>query len=318
MTPTRGVSRDAPRCTARTGATAPRSRSIRRIGGRSASRPRAPPGTVSGRSGLPAVRRNISRRSRPSSAGETKSGSCAASGRPARSRRPGDSWVQGLGDHSLLVGAESSRIESTLNETRFSFGTGLPVAFNVFGGKEITGAGYGRLRLNARNDVTVVVGARGDYWKTTPLDATLPTHTAGFFSPRASISWQAVPDVSVHASVYRAHRTPTLNEPVPRLSGGPDGHQSQPASRAGNAHGSRGGRAVQSAAHVGARDRIRQLPERLDREHHDRHQPAGTTECRSDPRGRHRARDGLQATPVRDDHGHGRLHRVTFFASRSR
>ncbi len=131
---------------------------------------------------------------------------------PSTFSSSGGQWVQGLGDHSLLVGVESSRIESTLNETRFSFGTGLPVAFNVFGGKETTGAGYGRLRLNARNDVTVVLGARGDYWKTTPLDATLPTHTAGFFSPRASVSWQAVPDVSVHASVYRAHRTPTLNE----------------------------------------------------------------------------------------------------------
>ena len=121
-------------------------------------------------------------------------------------------WVQALGAHSLLVGAESGWIDSTLNETAYSFGTGLPVGFDVFGGEEITAAGYGRLRLNPRNDVTLVLGARGDYWKTTPLDRASPTHSVGFFSPRASVAWQATPEVSVHGSVYRAHRAPTLNE----------------------------------------------------------------------------------------------------------
>jgi outer membrane receptor protein involved in Fe transport len=53
---------------------------------------------------------------------------------------------------------------------------------------------------------------RGDFWQSTPLDSTLASHSATFFSPRASAAWTLSPVASVHASVYRAHRTPTLNE----------------------------------------------------------------------------------------------------------
>lgn len=121
-------------------------------------------------------------------------------------------WVQSIGSHTLLVGAESRRAEATLRETAFSFVGAVPQPPVFFGGTEETASGFGRVRLTTRNDVTVVLGARGDYWRSTPNDGTLPTHSVGFFSPRGSVAWQLQDGVSLQASAYRAHRTPTLNE----------------------------------------------------------------------------------------------------------
>jgi len=121
-------------------------------------------------------------------------------------------WVQPVGSHTLLVGAESHRTESTLRETGFSFVGAIPLPPVFFGGTEETVSGFGRVRLATRDDVTIVLGARGDYWQSTPNDGALPTHSAGFFSPRGSIAWQLQGGVSVQASAYRAHRKPTLNE----------------------------------------------------------------------------------------------------------
>lgn len=71
---------------------------------------------------------------------------------------------------------------------------------------------FARVSLTPRDPLTVVIGMRGDFWQSTPTDGVSPTHTAQFFSPRASAAWRLSAMTSVHASVYRAHRTPTLNE----------------------------------------------------------------------------------------------------------
>jgi outer membrane receptor protein involved in Fe transport len=80
------------------------------------------------------------------------------------------------------------------------------------GGTETNGAMFARVSLTPRDPLTVVIGMRGDFWQSTPSDGTLATHSAQFFSPRASAAWRFSPIVSAHGSVYRAHRTPTLNE----------------------------------------------------------------------------------------------------------
>jgi outer membrane receptor protein involved in Fe transport len=63
---------------------------------------------------------------------------------------------------------------------------------------------YGRVRFTLRPDLSLVVGARGDHWKS--------TDSLSFFSPRASLTWRANDLASLQFSVARSYRTPTLNE----------------------------------------------------------------------------------------------------------
>ena len=55
------------------------------------------------------------------------------------------------------------------------------------------------------------VGLRGDFWRSEPVLETLPTKSVSFFSPRFGVGYR-LGDVMVQGAVYRAHRTPTLNE----------------------------------------------------------------------------------------------------------
>jgi outer membrane cobalamin receptor len=110
-----------------------------------------------------------------------------------------------------LMGVEAKRTESEVEEFRYS-ATSVRSGPFFLGGTESTGAFFSRVSLTPRDALTVVIGARGDFWQSTPLDSTLPEHSTAFFSPRASAAWTLSPAASVHGSVYRAHRTPTLNE----------------------------------------------------------------------------------------------------------
>jgi outer membrane receptor protein involved in Fe transport len=106
---------------------------------------------------------------------------------------------------------EAKRTESTFEETRFSV-AGVPSGPFVMGGTETIGAFFTRVSLAPVDALTVVVGARGDFWQSTPTNGALAEHSTAFFSPRASAAYALSPITSVHAAVYRAHRTPTLNE----------------------------------------------------------------------------------------------------------
>jgi outer membrane receptor protein involved in Fe transport len=120
-------------------------------------------------------------------------------------------WTHGTASTVWLVGLEAKRTEATVEETRYSF-TGVQSGPFFLGGHESIGALFTRVSLTPRDRLTVILGLRGDFWQSTPLDSTLASHSATFFSPRASAAWTLSPVASVHASVYRAHRTPTLNE----------------------------------------------------------------------------------------------------------
>ncbi len=120
-------------------------------------------------------------------------------------------WTRGVGAAALLVGFEGKGTDSTVEETRYA-ASGAVTVPPLTGGVERNNALFGRVRLAAADNLTVVLGGRGDFWRSTPAITTLPTHTANFFSPRASAEWRLADAASVHASVYRAYRTPTLNE----------------------------------------------------------------------------------------------------------
>jgi outer membrane cobalamin receptor len=120
-------------------------------------------------------------------------------------------WTRGTAEQVWLLGAEFRQVDGNQKETRYSV-TGVPSGPFPSGGTETNGAMFARVSLTPRDPLTVVIGMRGDFWQSTPSDGTLATHSAQFFSPRASAAWRFSPIVSAHGSVYRAHRTPTLNE----------------------------------------------------------------------------------------------------------
>ncbi len=120
-------------------------------------------------------------------------------------------WVRDWGRRTLLIGAEGRRIRAEVQETRYS---PQSVASGPFlaGGTEVDASLFARASLRAADRVTLVAGARGDVWRSRPTDPGTPRHAVGFFSPSASLAWQASPGVGLRFAAYRAYRTPTLNE----------------------------------------------------------------------------------------------------------
>jgi outer membrane receptor protein involved in Fe transport len=120
-------------------------------------------------------------------------------------------FTRGLGTATLLVGMEGKRTDAEVEESVYAVdGTITPQP--VTGGVEQSNALFGRVSLVPSEDLTVVLGGRVDFWRSTPEISTLPTHTSNFFSPRAAAQYRLSDVASLHASVYRAYRTPSLNE----------------------------------------------------------------------------------------------------------
>lgn len=122
-------------------------------------------------------------------------------------------WTTTLGRHTLLAGAETRWTESEVREQRYVLIGGVNTAIDptVVGGTERSSALYTRLSVAASDHLTLALGLRADFWRTVPLDATAPEKESSFFSPRASVAYRAGA-VMLQGAIYRAHRTPTLNE----------------------------------------------------------------------------------------------------------
>jgi outer membrane receptor protein involved in Fe transport len=120
-------------------------------------------------------------------------------------------WSRAWPSFALLAGAEGRRTRSTAREVRYSV-AGVPSDAPVSGGVEQVRSLFLRGTFAAGGRLTLAAGARGDFWTSDPRDAALPRHELSFFSPRASASLKLGPSAALHASAYRAHRTPTLNE----------------------------------------------------------------------------------------------------------
>jgi iron complex outermembrane recepter protein len=126
-------------------------------------------------------------------------------------------WTGSWGAYALLLGAEGKHTSSEVEELRYSI-TNVRSGPFFAGGSESAGAAFGRVSVVPFDALTVVAGARVDAWQSKPDDTTLPEHSKVFFSPRVSAQLRltdpqaAALDVTLHASAYRAARTPTLNE----------------------------------------------------------------------------------------------------------
>lgn len=124
-------------------------------------------------------------------------------------------YSRAIGAHALLAGVEMHRTESTVDELRYALvgGVNTPSGPFVVGGKETNAAVYARAAISATDRLTISAGVRGDFWSTDPLDAGDPQKDASFFSPRVSVAYRlGESGVVLQGAVYRAHRTPTLNE----------------------------------------------------------------------------------------------------------
>jgi outer membrane receptor protein involved in Fe transport len=130
---------------------------------------------------------------------------------PSRFSSVSGQWTGDFGPVAVLGGAEGRRTRSTIEELRYT-PAGVEQGPFYGGGRESIGAVFGRVSATPVDALTVVFGARGDFWKSEPNDPALDTHETNFFSPRASVGWRASDVVSLHGAAYRSHRTPTLNE----------------------------------------------------------------------------------------------------------
>ncbi|MGE0444985.1 MAG: TonB-dependent receptor [Vicinamibacterales bacterium] len=120
-------------------------------------------------------------------------------------------FTRALGEATVLVGMEGKRTSGTMEELNYA-ASGVVTASPITGGVETSNALFGRVSLVPADSLTVVLGARADFWRSSPEISTSPKHSANFISPRASAEYRLSDVASVHGSVYRAHRTPSLNE----------------------------------------------------------------------------------------------------------
>ena len=121
-------------------------------------------------------------------------------------------WTRQWGDQSIVAGADFRRAEFTQDEVRYSTVTGAPTGETITTGSERLGSLFGRFRTELGSRVTLVAGARGDFWSADSAVAGEAQHDAQFFSPRLSAAWRIDDAFSVRGAVARAYRTPTLNE----------------------------------------------------------------------------------------------------------
>ena len=122
-------------------------------------------------------------------------------------------WIRPVGRATMIVGGDYHYTDATVEEMRYFLiaGTNTRQPASLFGGTEQVGAVYARASVRAADALTLEIGGRGDHWTSEPQDASLPTKTVNFFSPRASVAWR-VDRFQMQAAAYRASRTPSLNE----------------------------------------------------------------------------------------------------------
>ncbi len=115
----------------------------------------------------------------------------------------GGQWVRTWKGADVLIGAEARRTTADINETRYAV-NGTATSSSLPDVEEQNESLYGRVKFALRSDLSLIVGARGDHWKS--------TRSENFFSPRATMTWRANDAASLQFSVARWYRTPTLNE----------------------------------------------------------------------------------------------------------
>jgi outer membrane receptor protein involved in Fe transport len=133
-------------------------------------------------------------------------------------------WSRALGSmQSLVGGLDVSEVMGWSHERTFS--SGAQTATSISGGRQRSVGIFGEdiFRVTARWIVTL--GARFDDWHNVdaltlripvssgaPTDTRFPDRAENAFSPRLSVLRAVSSNISLTASIYRAFRTPSLNE----------------------------------------------------------------------------------------------------------
>ena len=172
----------------------------------------------------------------------------------------GGQWVRTWKAADILVGTEARRTTADINETRYAV-NGTATSSTIPDVEEHNESLYGRVKFRLGSDFSVIVGGRGDHWKS--------TRSENFFSPRATVTWRANDVASLQFSVARSYRTPTLNELYRGLSRRERRHQPEPAAGAGAADGRRRRSAAGARSRIDAGHRVPQRAPERDLEHHD-------------------------------------------------
>jgi len=125
-------------------------------------------------------------------------------------RGGGVQWTRGVGRTTLVAGADAQRTASTVDEFRYST-TNVRSGPFYAGGVEKSVGGYLRTSTPLTDALTLDIGARLDWWASTPNDAALPDKSVVFASPRAAVAYR-IGRYALQGAAYRANRPPTLNE----------------------------------------------------------------------------------------------------------
>lgn len=125
-------------------------------------------------------------------------------------RGAGVQWTRGVGRTTLVAGADAQRTASTVEEFRYST-TNVRSGPFYAGGVEKSVGGYLRTSTPLTDALTLDIGARLDWWASTPNDAALPDKSVVFASPRAAVAYK-IGRYALQGAAYRANRPPTLNE----------------------------------------------------------------------------------------------------------
>ena len=134
-------------------------------------------------------------------------------------------WSRPLGQsQSLVAGVDDKEVMGWSHESIFSLGN--HIAESISGGRQRTAGFYGEDIIRLGTKWLATAGARLDHWRNfdaqslrTPVSTSTPATFTPFaergenaFSPRLSILHALTSNVSLTASIYRAFRSPTLNE----------------------------------------------------------------------------------------------------------
>jgi outer membrane receptor protein involved in Fe transport len=132
-----------------------------------------------------------------------------------RQRVPSDTlgataeWLRSWSRTVVLVGSETRHVSGMTTETRFV--NGLAQSPSSTGGRQQTVSAFSQVTVEAGPGLSIVGGLRVDHWENRGrFSGQHQTRTP--VSPRVAASWRLAPDLALRGTVYRAFRTPTLNE----------------------------------------------------------------------------------------------------------
>ncbi|MSO19236.1 MAG: TonB-dependent receptor [Acidobacteria bacterium] len=130
-------------------------------------------------------------------------------------------WFATRGRHSLVSGTDLWIVSGQSTDNIFTAGRFASVRYG--GGKQSTFGLFAEENFTVSPRFALVVGGRVDFFRNfngrtgsfvvgSPAIRALKANTETVFSPRGGFSFEALPQMVLHGSLYRSFRAPTLNE----------------------------------------------------------------------------------------------------------